>query len=135
MKKISLLFSYLFFYLKGSRKPNKTKTEILSILFLLKRRKTTRKSFVNRVILTKFIRLYFRLLMTPCFTKSYGAPEVLSRQAYDVSCDIWSLGCIMYTMLVGATPFGITPEDKENDILKKLNEGVIDFSGKQWLQF
>ena len=73
--------------------------------------------------------------MTPCFTKSYGAPEVLSRQAYDVSCDIWSLGCIMYTMLVGATPFGITPEDKENDILKKLNEGVIDFSGKQWLQF
>ena len=72
--------------------------------------------------------------MTPCFTKSYGAPEVLSRQAYDVSCDMWSLGCILYTMLVGATPFGITPDDNEANILKKLNEGVIDFSGKQWQQ-
>jgi p90 ribosomal S6 kinase len=72
------------------------------------------------------------LLMTPCFTKSYGAPEVLSRQAYDVSCDIWSLGCILYTMLVGITPFSITPNDSEQTILKKLNEGNIGFEGKSW---
>lgn len=70
--------------------------------------------------------------MTPCFTKSYVAPEVLSRQAYDVSCDIWSLGCIVYTMLVGVTPFGITPTDSETNILKKLNEGEIGFDGKSW---
>ena len=70
--------------------------------------------------------------MTPCFTKSYGAPEVLSRQAYDVSCDIWSLGCILYTMLVGITPFSITPNDSEQTILKKLNEGSIGFEGKSW---
>ncbi len=28
------------------------------------------------------------LLMTPCFTKEYAAPEVLSRKKYDESCDI-----------------------------------------------
>jgi p90 ribosomal S6 kinase len=28
------------------------------------------------------------LLMTPCFTKEYAAPEVLSRKQYDESCDI-----------------------------------------------
>ena len=70
--------------------------------------------------------------MTPCFTKSYVAPEVLSRQAYDVSCDIWSLGCILFTMLVGITPFGITPTDSEQSILKKLNESEISFDGKGW---
>lgn len=31
------------------------------------------------------------LLMTPCFTKEYAAPEVLSRKKYDESCDICSL--------------------------------------------
>ena len=28
------------------------------------------------------------LLMTPCFTKEYAAPEVLSRKKYGESCDI-----------------------------------------------
>ena len=32
------------------------------------------------------------LLVTPSFTKSYVAPEVISNQQYDLSCDIWSLG-------------------------------------------
>ena len=32
------------------------------------------------------------LLVTPSFTKSYVAPEVISLQQYDLSCDIWSLG-------------------------------------------
>lgn len=31
------------------------------------------------------------LLMTPCFTKEYAAPEVLSRKKYDESCDICRL--------------------------------------------
>ena len=31
------------------------------------------------------------LLMTPCFTKEYAAPEVLSRKKYDESCDICKL--------------------------------------------
>lgn len=41
------------------------------------------------------------LLMTPCYTAQFGAPEVLKRQGYDEACDIWSLGILLYTLLAG----------------------------------
>uniref|UniRef100_A0A673C379 non-specific serine/threonine protein kinase n=1 Tax=Sphaeramia orbicularis TaxID=375764 RepID=A0A673C379_9TELE len=41
------------------------------------------------------------LLMTPCYTANFVAPEVLKRQGYDEGCDIWSLGVLLYTMLAG----------------------------------
>lgn len=41
------------------------------------------------------------LLMTPCYTMHYAAPEVLKRQGYDAACDIWSLGVLLYIMLSG----------------------------------
>jgi p90 ribosomal S6 kinase len=41
------------------------------------------------------------LLMTPCYTAHYAAPEVLKRQGYDAACDIWSLGVLLYIMLSG----------------------------------
>ncbi|KAJ1527862.1 hypothetical protein ONE63_007802 [Megalurothrips usitatus] len=41
------------------------------------------------------------LLMTPCYTANFVAPEVLKRQGYDEACDIWSLGIILYILLAG----------------------------------
>lgn len=41
------------------------------------------------------------LLMTPCYTANFVAPEVLKRQGYDAACDIWSLGVLLYIMLAG----------------------------------
>jgi len=41
------------------------------------------------------------LLMTPCYTANFVAPEVLKKQGYDAACDIWSLGVLMYTLLSG----------------------------------
>lgn len=41
------------------------------------------------------------LLMTPCYTAHYAAPEVLKKQGYDAACDIWSLGVLLFIMLSG----------------------------------
>ncbi|XP_068152342.1 ribosomal protein S6 kinase 2 beta [Drosophila tropicalis] len=68
------------------------------------------------------------LLMTPCYTANFVAPEVLKRQGYDLACDIWSLGVLLYIMLSGRTPFASTPNDSPDVILKRIGSGHIDFS-------
>ena len=37
--------------------------------------------------------------------ESYQAPEMISNLVYDEKVDIWSAGCILYTMLSGFQPF------------------------------
>ncbi|SPP77849.1 ribosomal protein S6 kinase 2 beta [Drosophila guanche] len=72
------------------------------------------------------------LLMTPCYTANFVAPEVLKRQGYDLACDIWSLGVLLYIMLSGRTPFASTPNDSPEVILKRIGSGHIDFSSSRW---
>lgn len=50
-------------------------------------------------------------LETPIGTLQYLAPEVLQPGSYDRSVDIWSLGCILYFMLFGRTPFLATSDE------------------------
>lgn len=38
-------------------------------------------------------------------TPDYIAPEVFLQRGYNKSCDWWSLGCIMYEMIMGYPPF------------------------------
>ncbi|XP_072917021.1 serine/threonine-protein kinase PLK1 [Hemitrygon akajei] len=42
---------------------------------------------------------------TLCGTPNYIAPEVIGKKGHSFEVDVWSLGCIMYTLLVGKPPF------------------------------
>lgn len=46
-----------------------------------------------------------REIFTAVGTPNYIAPEVLTNSAYTESCDWWSVGCILFEMLVGYPPF------------------------------
>uniref|UniRef100_A0A182KGS1 Serine/threonine-protein kinase PLK4 n=1 Tax=Anopheles christyi TaxID=43041 RepID=A0A182KGS1_9DIPT len=42
---------------------------------------------------------------TLCGTPNYISPEVASRASHSLPADVWGLGCMLYTLLVGKPPF------------------------------
>ncbi|CAF0819914.1 unnamed protein product [Didymodactylos carnosus] len=42
---------------------------------------------------------------TLCGTPNYIAPEVINKKGHSYQVDVWSLGCILYTLLLGKPPF------------------------------
>ncbi|CAF1181327.1 unnamed protein product [Rotaria sordida] len=42
---------------------------------------------------------------TLCGTPNYIAPEVINKKGHSYEVDVWSLGCILYTLLLGKPPF------------------------------
>ncbi|XP_062945175.1 ribosomal protein S6 kinase alpha-5 isoform X2 [Cynocephalus volans] len=75
-------------------------------------------------------------LKTPCFTLHYAAPELLNHNGYDESCDLWSLGVILYTMLSGQVPFQSHDRSltctSAVEIMKKIKKGDFSFEGEAW---
>ena len=68
-------------------------------------------------------------LTTQCGTPGYVAPEILSHKpAYDVKCDIWSLGVIVFIVLGGYRPFRGTSEN----VMKQIRYGEYKFHEKYW---
>ena len=58
----------------------------------------------------------------------YIAPEVIKGK-YDEACDLWSIGVIMYIMLVGKPPFN---GEENEDIINAVKRGRYDTSNPRY---
>uniref|UniRef100_A0A3P8ULK4 Serine/threonine-protein kinase PLK n=1 Tax=Cynoglossus semilaevis TaxID=244447 RepID=A0A3P8ULK4_CYNSE len=58
---------------------------------------------------------------TLCGTPNYIAPEVLCKKGHSYEVDVWSLGCILYTLLVGKPPFETSCLKETYTRIKKNN--------------
>jgi len=69
------------------------------------------------------------LLTDRCGTSSYAAPECIQRQPYDQQCDMWSLGVILFSALVGHLPF---VDSNRRNLHKKICKADYVFRVAEW---
>ncbi len=65
----------------------------------------------------------------PFGTLGYVAPEVLKKQPYTYSCDVWSLGCILYALLSGSLPFD---HNDQKELMRMTMEDQLKFELNAW---
>lgn len=68
-------------------------------------------------------------LTSRCGTPSYVAPEILKNQPYDQTCDMWSVGVVLYVTLCGYTPF---MEENQEKMFERIQLGDWKFDKKDW---
>eukprot|EP00873_Tetraselmis_striata_P021676 jgi/Tetstr1/441940/TSEL_030147.t1 len=67
-----------------------------------------------------------------CGTPAFAAPEVLvSNARYGTSCDLWSLGCLMFTLLSGEPPFSGNALDLRGLVLQ-IRRGDYSMADPVW---
>jgi len=65
----------------------------------------------------------------PFGTLGYVAPEVLRKEPYSFSCDLWSFGCIIYALLSGSLPFD---HESQKETIKMTLENKLEFDLPCW---
>eukprot|EP00977_Amphora_coffeiformis_P012882 scaffold3271_cov181-Amphora_coffeaeformis.AAC.9 len=68
-------------------------------------------------------------LTTRCGTPTYVAPEILKNIPYDQSGDMWSVGVIIYVLLVGYPPFA---DNNQSVLFQKIRVGDYTFHPEEW---
>ena len=67
----------------------------------------------------------------PFGTLGYVAPEVLRKEPYSFSCDLWSYGCILYALLSGSLPFD---HESQKETIKMTLNNKLEFDLPVWKQ-
>lgn len=68
-------------------------------------------------------------LLTRCGTPTYVAPEVLKNHPHDTAADMWSVGVILFVLLVGYPPF---MEENQRTLFQKIRMGSYEFYEQDW---
>jgi len=71
-------------------------------------------------------------MKTMCGTPQYVAPEILlsgKTDGYGMACDLWSLGVILYIMLVGTPPFN---DSRSTPLFDQIEAADFDFPDELW---
>ena len=57
------------------------------------------------------------------------APEIVKKLKYDARVDIWSLGVMLYIILIGKTPFNAKTKD---ELFHQISTQSINFKEPAW---
>uniref|UniRef100_A0A3B5MI23 G protein-coupled receptor kinase n=1 Tax=Xiphophorus couchianus TaxID=32473 RepID=A0A3B5MI23_9TELE len=64
-------------------------------------------------------------------TLYYMAPEVISKEKYNMSPDWWGLGCLIYEMIAGKSPFRDKSErPKSSEMEKRIISKTVEYNEK-----
>jgi serine/threonine protein kinase len=68
-------------------------------------------------------------LTTVCGTEGFVAPEIIEHNPqYDIECDVWSVGVLIYIILGGYRPF----RGEGEELMEKVRYGEFIFHRKYW---
>lgn len=70
--------------------------------------------------------------VTCCFrvsNRTYVAPEILKNVPHDERVDLWSIGVVLFVLLVGYPPF---LEDNQSALFEKIRTGTWEFIESDW---